>query len=428
VTDDQEKEITEEAEIYTHTESVFDILPSLDFPEDGIIKNNETFNVELRQADLNKAFNLIGEMGKVNFLYEGDFTERIGVSFPDVLLDDALHSLLKHHRCTIRSEGGMFVISRTDPDALLSHIFHLKSISAVAYKENLETLLGSTWPPVITPEGNAVMLTAPPQVLKMVAKYLDSVDQPERQVLIEARVMEVVLEDRLELGAELNIRNIHLDDTTSQILSSFLHNNNGGNFTFAGDNSAIDSALRVLKEVTRVEILSRPKVLAKDGKEAKIEVIKEVPYISATTTTTGVTNGVGTNTVQEVEFKEVGLKLVVTPYVRGNDTVELKIVQDASEEMGIFENIPVVDRRLIDTTFVVDNNESIVIGGLIKTQTRDEVSGIPLLMDIPLLGYLFKMTREVTEKRELLILISPKVVRAGVVPDATEGYTELQSL
>lgn len=398
-----------------HSESIRSILPCFEFPEEGIFDNKQPFTIELREADLGSAFNLIGEMGKVGFLYDGDFSDPVGVSFNHVRLDDAFRTLLDHYKCTVSNKNGMYLISRFDPYAFLSHIFHLRSVSAMAYRENIETLLGSECKPVITPEGNAVMLTATLEIIERLAMYLDSVDQPERQVLIEARVVEVVLTDLLEMGTELNFLNIHMDDTTSQFLTRFLPDSTNGTFSFAGDNAAINGTLRALKELTSVEILSRPKVLAKDGEEAKIEVIEEVPYISATATTTGGTTGVGTSTLEQVEFKEVGIKLKVTPFVRGNNSVELKIVQDASEQMGTFENVPVVDHRMIDTTLVVRNGETIVIGGLIKTLEREEESGIPWLMDIPLLGHLFKLTRAIKEKRELIILINPTVVRAGSV-------------
>ncbi|MBU0756301.1 MAG: hypothetical protein KJ645_14260 [Planctomycetes bacterium] len=415
----------------SHTAGFQGNFDQLSYPEKGIFASKEPYSLELRGAGMDHALNLIAEMGGINLFLEGDFSDPIEVSFPGVRLDDAFKTLLENHKCTMELRDGVYVIKRPDAGNYLSHIFTLQSASSPDLQENLQTILGADQKPILSPEGDKVMITAPPETILRVAQYLDSVDQPEKQVLIEARIVEVVLTDLFQLGVELDFSNIYIDDTTSTILSSFLPDVATGSspatFFTAADKGAVDGTLEVLKELTHVEILSRPKVLAKNGAQASIEVVEEIPYVDTTTTTEGTTDGVGTATVQEVEFKEVGLKLTVTPFIKGDRSVELKIVQDASEEKDKFLGIPVVDRRVVDTTLVVQDGELAVIGGLIKSEVRDETSGIPFFMDIPLLGYLFKSVSQVTEKRELLILIAPTVVTSETMTVSMDGYTELVS-
>ena len=403
----------------SHAESVRFALARPDLSRRGILGNQDKFSIEFSGASLDHALNLIAEMGKTNLLFKGDFSDPVDASFRDVRLDDAFRNLLESYNCTLCEKEGMQVVSRTDSAGPVSHIFALRFASAADLKENLEAILGSGSAAVAGPEGNVVMVTAPPETLEKVGRFLDSVDRPEKQVVIEARVIEVVLTDLYELGTELKFNNIHMDDTTSKFISSFLPDlpdSERATFSFAGDKAAIEGALHALKGLTRIEILSRPKILTKNDEEAKMEIIEEVPYIKSTATATVDSNGAGTSTVEEVEFKEVGLKLKVTPHIKGNNCVELKIVQDASEQMGTFLDIPVVDRRLIDTKLEVKDGDTVVIGGLIKTQDTDEVRGVPFLMDIPLLGNLFKRTRKVSEKRELIIMLTPMVVEAGEMP------------
>lgn len=413
----------------THMDAVKTSLGSIDFPAEGIFKSQETYALELRGADLDHALNLIAEMGEANIFLEGDYSDPVDASFPKIKLDDAFRLLLEKYNCTLEHRDGITMVTRVDPQTRRSHIFTLRSASSPDLEANLSTLLGDEDEAVLSPEGDKVMVNVSTESLKRVAIYLDSVDQPEKQVILEARVVEVVLSDLFKVGTELDFGNISVDDTTSQILSSFFPSlsagSNSATLSTTADKGLIDGALEVLKEFTRVEILSRPKVLAKNGAEAKIEVVEEIPYVDATTTTTGTSDGVGSTTVQEVEFKEVGLKLTVTPYIKGDNSVELKIVQDASEQMDTFLEIPVVDRRLVDTQLVVNDGELVIIGGLIKNETRDEESGIPILMDIPLLGYLFKSKSKVTQKRELLILITPTVIEGGSLPIPTADYDEL---
>ena len=414
----------DECEAQSHSESVLTAVHRLEYPEDGVFDSRETFKIELREASLDRALDFIAKQGNVNVLFKGRFDDPVEFTWPEVRLDDAFRTLLTHYECLMACKEGVYVVSRMDRGAPVSHIFPLRSAAGVDILSNIAAIVGSGSEPVLSPEGNTLMVTASQATLEAVAAFLDSVDVPEKQVLIEAKIIEDVVEDLLELGTELKFNNIHMDDISSQILSSFLPESDDATLLVAGDNADIEGSINVLKQLTNVEILSRPRIFAKNGKEAKIEVIEEVPYVKSTATTTGTSDGVGTSTVEEVEFKEVGLKLTVTPYIKGNNSVELKILQDASEQMGTYLDVPVVDHRLVDTTFVVDDGKTVMMGGLIKSETRDEVKGIPILMDIPLLGHLFKSTKEVTQKRELMILLRPRVVQAGSAEVSTEGYTD----
>lgn len=391
------------------------------FPEEGIFKNNDAFSYELREARLDQAFHVLGEMGGINLLFRGRFDEMVEFSFKDVLLNDAFRVLLNHFDCRLRLEDGFIVVSRVDPGLPLSHIFTLRSVSAQDLLEPINNVLAGGSPPVVGPEGNTIMITAVREDVLKVAEFLDTVDRPEKQVILESRIMRVELTDLFEMGASLDFTNIHIDDTTAQFLTNFLPESDNATFSVTGDKAAIDGTLRVLQQLTKLETLSRPKVLAKNGQEAKIEVIEEVPYIATTTTVTGTTDGVGTSTVEEVEFKEVGLVFTITPYIKGDNSVELKVLQNLSEQIGEFLNVPVVDRQLLDTRFEVKHGETILIGGLMKTEESDEVSGIPYLMDIPVLGDLFKLTEKTKEQKELIIMITPRVINASTIPGIKPG-------
>ena len=394
----------------SHVDGLMEALPRLRYPEEGLFPEEPRFTLELRDANLENALNLIADMGGKTLFFVGDFGDPVEYSFEDASLDEPFKHLLEAYDCLIEEQGEAYRITRHDPGACHAHVFTLNTLSAVELLPAVETMLDEEHPPVVGPEGTTLLVMASPEVLDRVALFLDSIDRAEPQVIIEARILEIVISDLLEYGSEHNFSNIHIDDTTSQFISSFLPDSDNASFYFAGDKAAIESTLRALHELTRVDVLSRPRIMAKNGEEAKIDVIEEIPYIDSTTTTTGTSDGVGTATVEEVEFKEVGLKFTVTPQVKADGTVELKISQDVSEQMGTFNDIPVIDRRVVDTRLEVKDGEMVVIGGLIRTQNREEVSGIPFLMDIPLLGYLFKVKKNVTEQRELMIMLTPRIL------------------
>jgi type II secretory pathway component GspD/PulD (secretin) len=397
----------------THSGELAAVLPRFTYPEDGVFETEELFTLSLRDTDLESALGMIAEMGGKSLVFQGVFTDSVELTFRDERLDDIFRSLLMNYQCRIEEAGGMYVVSRYSPHEPVRHLFQLKSGSLEKIKPGVDTLLGSAARLVECPDGHSFMLTAPPDVLESVAAYLDTVDRPEKQVVIEVQIMDLLLSDLLELGSHLEFLNIDIDSTTSQFLTNFMPLSPDATFSITNDRNNINGTLSFLEEITSIELLARPKVVAKHGEEAKIEVIEEVPYVDATTTTTGSTTGVNTATVEEVEFKEVGIKMTVTPYVLGDDSVELKIEQDESEQIGEFNEIPVVDHRFVNTRCVVKNGQTVILGGLIKTIETEAVNGIPLLMDIPFLGYLFKYRSKEIEKRELIILLSPTVVDAG---------------
>ncbi len=199
-------------------------------------------------------------------------------------------------------------------------------------------------------------------------------------------------------------------------------------FTIAGDNADINGALNLLSKLTRVNVISRPNVVAKSGKEASIDITEDIPYVETTVTTNAdpTQQGLGSQTMESVEFIEVGIKLKVTPVIMEDGCVSLSIDQDVSEQIDTFNGVPVINHRHIVTEFGVHDRNTIVIGGLLKEYTFDERSGVPFLKDLPLLGHIFKGTTTRTEKIELIVMITPTLVDpkdAGNIPSSYKMKT-----
>lgn len=383
------------------------------YREIDIIDNDEPFSFELRGASLAAAFDMIAETGGVNFLLNGDFSEMVELSLVKVTINQALSALCSAHDCEISQSGAVFVVSKEDARELLTRIFRLNSISASGQEAHLKEMIGSGGAVIVNDQSDVITITSTRNKLDDVEAYLRSVDQCEKQVLIEAKVIEFSLTDLYELGSELDLSNIHIDEATASVLSSLLTDSRDVTLEVSGDKADIDGAFNILSKLTTVNVISHPNVMAKDNELATIDIIKEVPYIESTITTTGDTGaGLGSSSVESVEFKEVGIKLQVTPSIMSDGTVSLAIDQDVSEQVDTFNGVPVVNHRHIVTQFVVDDRKAILIGGLLKESFKDEVKGIPLLMDLPLLGFLFRGTTRVKEKVELVVMITPTIVDA----------------
>ncbi len=152
-------------------------------------------------------------------------------------------------------------------------------------------------------------------------------------------------------------------------------------------------------------------MLALTGTEASIDVIREVPYVNVTSTQTANGTGQGTSVLQQVEFKEAGMKLKVTPTIQDDGSVRIVIDQELSEVIDTFNQIPVIDRRSLKSNFLVQDRSTVVLGGLMQDKRSQVDRGTPGLMDIPILGRLFRSDNDTADKRELLVFLTPRIVQ-----------------
>jgi type II secretory pathway component GspD/PulD (secretin) len=182
----------------------------------------------------------------------------------------------------------------------------------------------------------------------------------------------------------------------------------GGNIGFVHD--GIDVSLHALQTARDTEILASPTVMVVSGQEATIETIEEIPYTELTQSTGGVG---GADAVTSTEFKEVGLKLTVKAIITDENRILMTIEPQQSINTGVAgvgdSTVPIVDKRRAQTTLLMDDNQVLVMGGLRKKETRITKNKIPLLGDLPLLGFLFSADNSQEIHSELLVFISPHI-------------------
>jgi general secretion pathway protein D len=173
----------------------------------------------------------------------------------------------------------------------------------------------------------------------------------------------------------------------------------------------------LLATETDLNILSAPNILAVDNKESSIEVVNDEPTVTSTSSSTE--GGRDTTTIQ---YREVGIKLHVTPCINESGLVRMEITQEVSSLLGEKEvggvKTPSFQSRKATTNLVVQDKHTIVIGGLMQTHQEKSHRGIPLLKDIPILGYLFGSKGYTTRKTELLFVITPHVIQSQEDADA----------
>jgi general secretion pathway protein D len=276
---------------------------------------------------------------------------------------------------------------------------------------------------------NAILIKAMQRDYAILSGVLKEIDIVPRQVLIDVLIVEVYLDNELQYGVQWYLKARGFDtgggDMTADIglnkpdfgleeggmLSSKLAGFSAALFS-SGDLRAL---INLLASETEANIVSAPNILAVDNHESTIEVTRDEPTISSSQTT-----DVGAVT-QTIQYRSVGVIMKVTPLINESGLVTLEISQEVSnvideEEKGI--KSPSFQTRRATTNLVVQDSHTIIIGGLMQTQQQNVHSGIPILKNIPLLGYLFGSKGYKTNKTELLFAITPHVIHSKEQADA----------
>ena len=253
-----------------------------------------------------------------------------------------------------------------------------------------------------------------PSVLTKMEDLVRTFDVPQRQVLIEARILQVSTSDEIRSGidwsvvqSKVNVRGFfpELSATESGLRGDF------------GDLSSQEYEVLVeaLESFGKTELLSSPRLMVMDGSAGHIHVGSQVPYKTIDTRETAA----GTiNQFEQVVIIDVGVKLEVAVRILGEDMVAMTVHPEVSSVTGFSDDIPVVDAATSESSLIVQDGNTVILGGLIKDEVREVRKGIPLLSRIPLLKYLVSSTSEEKLKSELVILLKPEIM-TGREPYAT---------
>lgn len=261
---------------------------------------------------------------------------------------------------------------------------------------------------------NSLVVMATPEGYRQVEAALRRLDILPLQVLIEATLVEVTLNDDLEYGLrwffESGNSSFTFTDAATDAGAAVLGSSFPG-FSYVFDSDNLRATLNALQGVTDVKFLSAPTLMVLDNETARLQVGDEVPVVTRTSTSTVDDDAPVVNTV---EFRDTGVILNITPRVNASGLVILDIDQEVSEvtettTSGI--DSPTIQQRKLESTIAVQNGETVALGGLIRDRLEEGRTGIPLLGDIPLVGNLFRTTDNSASRTELLVLIKPQVVR-----------------
>ena len=391
-----------------------------------VIGDAEPRDFEFSGTPLRTAIRAISEQAGLSMVLDPGIDGVVDASFSGVTQDEALKAILTRNELRLAEDPpGIFWVERTDGRQAASRTFVLQSTSAADVGEQIQALAGPTSTVLIDAIQNLVHVRGTGADVDAIAEYVDAVDRLRRQVLLEVSLFEVSLNEDLELGFDHNFLGT-VNDNTVEIVQALTGTDNGFQVFLDDEDGDLSSTLQAIQRHSGIELISSPKVLAVSNTEAKIEVVEEVPYINVTSTQT--TGDIGQSVLQEVEFKNVGITMIITPTIQEGGVVQIVVDQELSEVTSFFNEIPVVDTRHLLTQFLIEDRHTVVFGGLMQDRRAEVESGVPLLMHVPIVGRLFRADDDAAEKRELVVFLTARIVdpreAAGLSPAFQSHYRE----
>ncbi|HEY9032201.1 MAG TPA: type IV pilus secretin PilQ [Kangiella sp.] len=427
----------------------------------------ETLTLQFQDMDLKAILHTLGDFAGINIVISDDVQGSMALNLVNVPWDQALDIILKSKGLGKRQEGNVMMIAPADVIAqreqqeleankqqeelapLRSELIQVNYAKASEIAAILQAGLSgsddSKAVGVMSERGsvsidsrtNTILVQDVASKLEDVRRLVGQLDIPVRQVLIEARIVTADDGFARDLGARFGVSDsmnsgevgvsgnivdagringsvsgdrVQRDGLNVNLPIANPAGSLGLSFARLQDGIIVDMELSALESENRGEVVASPKVITANQKEAYIKAGEEIPYQQSS-------GGAGSQTT--ISFKEAVLELRVTPQITpdGNVILDLLIVQDTRGDSLIFDGVaaaPAINTQEVGTQVLVENGETIVLGGIFQHRTTYDETKVPLLGDIPLLGWLFRSTQREDTKQELLIFVTPKIIEQGL--------------
>jgi type II secretory pathway component GspD/PulD (secretin) len=375
--------------------------------------NENRISMTMKDADLVEVMDMISREQRVNVFVSIDSAQTVSFSLYDMLLPDAIRAIanaagfaVEHH------DGNFYVVERDEagkysPDAFTHvRIFELQYVKVEEMESLLDPYLSEHGEISVFTDRNLFLVEDTPDFLQRLAALVAQIDQAPKQILIEAKILEITLTDEDSFGLDWS-KFFDSDGSNNVFGTKGLSDPSSAGLFLDYATPDVAVVLDALTAQGRVRTLSTPKLLAVEGQESSV-IIGDRRGYSVTTTINQVTT-------ESVEFLESGVILRVTPSVDANGQILMDINPEVST--GVIDpltGIPSQTTTEVTTRMIVPNGRTVFIGGLIKHRVDESKRGIPIIGRIPVLGRLFSNRERTNTITETIVLIRPSIVTPSV--------------
>jgi Flp pilus assembly secretin CpaC len=315
----------------------------------------------------------------------------------------------------------------------------LKFLDAESLTASLQRMSSPYGSITVNKNTNSLIISDTREYLSKIMSEIERADKTPKQIMVEVVIVDVQLSDDTEIGINWDIlsdKNYDIgyrQNFTTRLGSTIADPDTIGNATafnttgVGGDFSVISGTIRnvlaMLQQKRDVEILASPRAMMVSGQSASIKAVEEIPYLEVSDTAAG-----GAGALTSTEFKEVGITLQVSGTITDGNNIFLTLdTQQSVKTSESATGVPVVDTRRADTSLLLKDGQIVVFGGLRRQEKTRQINQIPILGDIPLLGFLFKYTNTVINNTELIVFLSPHIYKEGepIPEDAMSKFEEI---
>ena len=439
--DQKEEKQPEPAQVRSQTRRG-DVLSNL--PRDRI-------NLSFDKTSIADVFKLFEDKLGINIVLAQDVAGSVSINLRNVPFDEAFNTVMDMYGL-VAQQMGTHVLRIMTPATLAkvrqsaqktTKVYMMNYSKADEIAEQIKAVAGASGRQAqvtVDKTTNAIVVTDTAEGHAEAVRLISRLDRRPQQVLIEAKLMELSQNRSLDMGIKWDYRSTEQNNflgspgtsMIGQSLSNFALPAGGyaigttpqvtgggtsvnlpanavfGQFTFGRltDRAYFTATLQAAAAKGRVKILSDPRIATLNNKPAVIDIVTKIPFVTSNATL---------NTVEtKVEYTEVGIRLSVTPSINADGRVTLELHPEVSQPYNTIagvNNAPAVDKRSAQTTVLVKDNDTVVIGGLVHDTVINQVSRVPLLGDIPIVGWLFRNKSVKRERQELIIFVTPRIMR-----------------
>jgi len=417
----------------------------------------QEISIDFKDTLIDDVLMIMSKQADVDIIKSPKVEGTVTATLTDVPLAEALSSILEAHGYAyVTTDNIIRVVPKDDlfevREKLVSRVFRITYADVKDVEKALKQFLSEQGAISANPGTSNIIVTDTESKVKAINSFIEEIDRVTPQILVEAKIYDVSSTDNLDLGVKWqagtttdfgmptedqlygnkmnSVGNIIGGITDTAIGSQFSSGISKAESTsgllrvgILNDSINVDAALFAAQDDVRAKLLANPRVLVLDNEEAEIKIVEEIPYQELTQSSAG--GSIGTT-----EFRDVGVELRVTPHLTRDGMIRLNLnpkfsVRTGDAVISGAENPnpqPIVATRETKTIALIKDKQTVVIGGLKKQDKTRQISKVPLLGDLPLLGALFKFEGESTVNSELVVFITPHLIEEHILSKEEESY------
>jgi type IV pilus assembly protein PilQ len=392
----------------------------------AMIKNPQFVTLKLDKADVREVLRMIAREGGMNLILDDSVAGKVTIDVRAVPLDEFFSLILRMNTLAARRIGTSLLIAQEAQlkekiDTSQAATIRLNNAVAGDALKLLSQVVDKSTKIISDDRTNSLFVSGTGEEIAKVKNAVKALDVPAPQVVIEVKLVEMSTSASRRLGGEFGfggskfgVSNNVTDPSVTSNGSPTAGNpasGSGTSITFSAMGnitSNLNARINALVNNGQAKVLANPRVATQDNQDATIEITNQFPIIK-----TNFSGGQSAVATESVEFKDVGEQLTIRPRVDYNGFVTMDIEPTISvrgKDVIVNRNpVPEINKRHVKTKMRVADGETVVIGGLIRRNSSDSVTKMPILGDIPLIGFMFKQTSTSFEETEVLIMVTPHI-------------------